>query len=254
MDKKSGNKSYGIINTMLARKNIAANERCIVALDYPDFASAMDLVSALDGLANFYKVGLELFAGGHGKPLLDELIKRNNRVFVDLKLFDVPETVKRATAQIADSGADFLTVHGNNAIMEAAASAKGSHLKILAVTVLTSLDQNDITEMGWAGDIPQLVLSRAKKAIDLGCDGVVSSGGEVAILRRECGHALTLVTPGIRPASTTTTDDQKRTANPASVIADGGDYLVVGRPIKNASNRREAFTAIIREIEEELKS
>ena len=236
----------------MPRRLIPANERCIVALDFPDRAATMNLVDALDGVAAFYKIGLELFAGGHGKPLLDTLTQRGLKVFADLKLFDVPETVARATAQVADSGAHFLTVHGNDAIMEAAARAKGRRLKILAVTALTSLDKGDMRDLGFDCDIEQLVLSRAKRALALGCDGVVSSGLEVAALRGGGGDALILVTPGVRPVTNRNEDDQKRTATPTAVIRAGGDYLVVGRPIKNAPQPRVAMQEIVNEIKTAL--
>lgn len=231
------------------RRDIPANERCIVALDFPRRAAAMTLVDSLDGVAAFYKIGLELFAGGDGKPLLDDLTRRGLKVFADLKLFDVPETVARATARVADSGAHFLTVHGNDAIMEAAARAKGKRLKILAVTVLTSLDEEDIRHMGYGGSVRDLVLSRARRALELGCDGVVCSGLEIAALRRDGGDHLILVTPGVRPAINRPSDDQKRTATPTQIIHDGGDYLVVGRPIKKAQQPRAAMEDIIKEIE-----
>lgn len=228
--------------------NIPPRERLIVALDFPDADAALRLVATLDETVVFYKVGLELFAAGCGRQLVAELKKRERRVFVDLKLFDVPETVARATAQIAEAGADFLTVHGNDAMMQAAAAAKGERLKILAVTALTSLDQGDLQDLGFACDTEKLVLSRARRALASGCDGVVSSGLEVAALRREAGDKLLLVTPGVRPVHNRPADDQKRTATPAQIIAAGGDYLVVGRPVRNASDPRRAAQDIIAEI------
>ena len=226
---------------------IPAKERCIVALDVPSYNDAMRLVDALDGVAAFYKIGLELFAAGDGMRLLSNLVKRKLKVFADLKLFDVPETVGRATARIADSGAHFLTVHGNDTIMRAAVQNKGDKLKILAVTALTSLDNGDLSDLGFSCDIQSLVLSRARRALVLGCDGVVSSGLEVAPLRADNGNKLILVTPGVRPLQNAD-DDQKRTATPSDIIRAGGDYLVVGRPIKNAANPREALQNIITEI------
>ena len=180
--------------------------------------------------------------------LLDDLTKRNISVFADLKLFDVPATVSRATATLADSGAKFLTVHGNDAMMAAAAKAKGD-LKILAVTALTSLDAGDIADMGFDCNVRDLVLSRARRALECGCDGVVSSGLEVAALRGECGDKLILVTPGVRPVvNNETTDDQKRIASPGEIIAAGGSYVVVGRPIRDAKNPHKAAMAINEEI------
>ncbi|MGU9951943.1 MAG: orotidine-5'-phosphate decarboxylase [Gammaproteobacteria bacterium WSBS_2016_MAG_OTU1] len=227
---------------------LSARERLIVALDIPSAADALRLVEHLGDAVRFYKIGLELFAAGDGRKLIDELKNRGCQVFADLKLFDVPETVARATAQIADSGADFLTVHGNDAMMQAAATAKGDKLKILAVTALTSLDDGDLRDLGFTCDLHDLVLSRARRALQSGCDGVVSSGLEVAALRQEGGDSLILVTPGVRPLANRPEDDQKRVATPAQIIKAGGDYLVVGRPIRNAELPRDAANGIVREI------
>lgn len=229
-----------------------AQRRLIVALDVPRAKDALALADALADAVSFYKIGLELFAAGEGRALLDELKSRNCRVFADLKLFDVPETVARATAQIAESGADFLTVHGNDAIMRAAAREKGEHLKIMAVTALTSLDDGDLRDLGFACDARELVLSRARRALECGCDGVVSSGLEVKSLRQEAGDKLILVTPGVRPLANRSEDDQKRIATPAQIIADGGNYLVVGRPIRDAANPRDTALAIGEEIADAL--
>lgn len=228
---------------------LSAKERLIVALDVPRAADALALANALGDSVSFYKIGLEMFAAGEGRSLLAELKKRNCRAFVDLKLFDVPETVARAAAQIADSGADFLTVHGNDAMMRAAANAtQDSQLKILAVTALTSLDDGDLRDLGFQCDARSLVLSRARRALDCGCGGIVSSGLEVQSLRAETGDGLILVVPGVRPLANRPPDDQKRIATPAEIIRDGGDYLVVGRPIRDASDPRAAAEEIIREI------
>ena len=231
---------------------IPARHRLIVALDLPNAATALQLVDAIGDAAVFYKVGLELFAAGDGRRLVDALKKRGLFVFADLKLFDVPETVARATAQIAASGADFLTVHGDDSIMAAAVAAKGDTLKILAVTVLTSLDNDDLHSLGFAVSAQELVLSRARRAAAVGCDGVVSSGLEVAVLRRAAGSDLTLVTPGVRAAPRM--DDQKRVSTPTGIIHDGGDYLVVGRPIRDADSPRQAAQAMQKEIAAALSS
>ena len=236
---------------MSAKKEISSRERLIVALDVPDMKSALLLADAIGDAASFYKVGLELFASGEGRQLIDKLKKRGCRVFADMKLFDVPETVSRATRQIAESGADFLTVHGNDAIMESAAeSAKesGSGLQILSVTALTSLDDGDLRDLGFSCDARELVLSRAKRALSLGCGGVVSSGLEVSSIREECGESLILVTPGVRPILNRGEDDQKRVSTPSEIIKSGGDYLVVGRPIRDAEDPREAAEGVIKEI------
>ena len=223
--------------------------RLIVALDAPGAGAALTLADALGESVSFYKVGLELFAAGEGRTVMDALAARGKRIFADLKLFDVPETVARATARIADSGADFLTVHGNDAMMRAAAEAKGGRLKILAVTALTSLDAGDLRAMGFECDPAALVLSRARRALALGCDGVVSSGLEVAALRRGVGGELIVVTPGVRPLENRAEDDQKRIVSPAEAIRAGANHIVVGRPIRAAANPRTAAEAICREIE-----
>ena len=229
--------------------DIAARDRLIVALDVPRAREALALADALGDAVSFYKIGLELFAAGEGRALLSELKKRGCRVFADLKLFDVPETVARATAQIAESGADFLTVHGNDAMMRAAAeAASGAPLKILAVTALTSLDDGDLRDLGFRCDARALVLSRARRAIACGCDGVVSSGLEVRSLRAEAKDKLILVVPGVRPLANRPADDQKRVAAPGQIIRDGGDYLVVGRPVRDAPNPRRAAEDIVSEI------
>lgn len=228
---------------------LAANERLIVALDVPRAQDALALADALGDAVSFYKIGLELFAAGEGRQLLTEFKKRGCRVFVDLKLFDVPETVARATAQIAAAGADFLTVHGNDAMMRAAAAAAAeTELKVLAVTALTSLDDGDLRDLGFTCDAHALVLSRAKRALACGCGGVVSSGLEVRSLRAAAGDKLILVVPGVRPLTNCPPDDQKRVATPTQIIRDGGDYLVVGRPIRDAADPRLAAQNIIREI------
>lgn len=235
----------------------------IVALDVPRRSDALRLVDDLGDAASFYKIGLELFAAGEGRQLLDDLTKRGLSVFADLKLFDVPATVARATATLADSGAKFLTVHGNDAMMAAAAAAKGD-MKILAVTALTSLDAGDMKDLGFDCDVHDVVLSRARRALACGCDGVVSSGLEVAALRAECGDKLILVTPGVRPVindeesqsinknnqSPDNKDDQKRISTPAAIIRAGGDYIVVGRPIRDAKNPREAAIKINSQLSE----
>ena len=227
---------------------IPAQQRLIVALDTPDEQAALQLADNLGDAVHFYKIGLELFAAGCGRQLVKQLKLRKKSVFADLKLFDVPATVQRATKQIADSGADFLTVHGDDAIMNAAANAKNNNLKILAVTVLTSLDDNDLRNMGFAKGASETALKRAKRAKQCGCDGAVSSGLEVRTLRQHTGGNFILVIPGVRPATHNKTDDQKRTATPKQIIQNGGDYLVVGRPVRDAPNPRKAALQIQDEI------
>lgn len=223
-------------------------DRLIVALDVPDANAARVLVGRLGDSVSFYKIGLELAMSPGFFRLLDWLKAEHKRVFVDLKFFDIPETVARAVTNLAARGADLCTIHGNQAMMEAAARAKGERLKVLAVTALTSLDRGDLDDLGFACDVAELVLSRARRALAAGCDGVVSSGLEVARLRREAPKELICVTPGIRPLDNRVEADQKRIMTPAAAIAAGADYLVVGRPIRDAADPRAMAEAIQAEI------
>ena len=229
-------------------KAIPREERVIVALDLPSADQAKSLVELLGDNVRFYKIGLELFMAGGYFELLEWLTQRGKKVFVDLKFFDVPETVRAAVRGLSNRGATFATVHGNQAMLEAAGRDKGE-VKILAVTVLTSLDQGDLDDMGFQCDVEKLVLSRARRALEAGCDGVISSGLEVAALRREIGERLIVVTPGIRPVDNRATDDQKRTVDVAQAFAGGADYIVVGRPIRQAADPRAAAAAIQRTVE-----
>jgi len=229
------------------RPPIPRNERLIVALDVPSAAEAKKLASALDDAACFYKIGLELFVAGGYFDLLEWLVQRGSKVFVDLKFFDVPETVRAAVRGLRNRGVTFVTVHGNQAMLEAAGRDKGE-LKILAVTVLTSLDRGDLDDLGFACDVERLVLSRARRALEAGCDGVISSGLEAKALKREMGSKLLVVTPGIRPVENRPADDQKRTVDVAQAFANGADYIVVGRPIRQASDPRTAALLIQRTI------
>jgi orotidine-5'-phosphate decarboxylase len=235
------------MTSFLSTKPIPARERLIMALDVPGIAEAQALVEELGQSVCFYKLGLELFMSGDYFGFIEWLKARNKKVFVDLKFFDVPETVARAVRALSDKGVEFATVHGNDAIMEAAAREKGK-LKILAVTVLTSLDRGDLDDLGFACDVQQLVLSRAKRALALGCDGVISSGLEAPLLRSELDHKLLIVSPGIRPVENRPADDQKRVATVDQAFRNGADYIVVGRPIRDAQNRREAAETIQRQI------
>jgi orotidine-5'-phosphate decarboxylase len=221
-------------------------ERLIVALDVPSAAEARALVERIGDAACFYKVGLELLMAGGYFELVDWLAARGSRVFADLKMFDIPETVARAVANLRGRGITFATVHGNQAMMEAAARAKGD-VKILAVTVLTSLDRGDLDDLGFSCDVERLVLSRARRAMEAGCDGVISSGLEAERLKREFRERLLVVTPGIRPVENRS-DDQKRTVDVAQAFANGADYIVVGRPIRQAADPRAAAEAIQRTI------
>lgn len=223
-------------------------DRLIVALDVPDADAARALVRTLGDAASFYKIGLELCMAQGFFELLAWLKDEHKRVFVDLKFFDIPETVARAVGNLAARGADFCTVHGNQSIMEAAAQAKSGSLKVLAVTVLTSLDQGDLDDLGFSCDVAELVLSRARRALAAGCDGVVSSGLEVARLRREAPRELICVTPGIRPVENRVLADQKRVMTPADAIRAGADHLVIGRPIRDAPDPRAMALALQAEI------
>jgi orotidine-5'-phosphate decarboxylase len=218
-------------------------ERLIVALDVPDAKQARALAEKLGDAVRFYKVGLELASTEGYFELIAWLTARGNKVFADLKLHDIPETVRRAVANLRGRGATFLTVHGHRSVMEAAAREKGA-MKILAVTVLTSFDQHDLDEMGATKSVEQLVLSRAKGAVESGCDGVIASGLEAAKLKAEFGQRLLVVTPGIRPAEARPADDQKRTVDVAQAFANGADYIVVGRPIRDAADPRAVAQAI----------
>ncbi len=228
---------------MLTSNIVPRRERLIFALDVPDAESAHRLVTQLGDAVLFYKIGLELFMAGGYFELLDWLVAQHKKVFVDLKFFDIPATVQAAVHQLSQRGATFCTVHGNQSIMEAAAKTK-DNLKVLAVTVLTSLDRGDLDDLGFHCDVEQLVLSRARRALEAGCDGVVSSGLEIARLRAFIDHRLLVVTPGIRPVDNRPEDDQKRAVSVEQALHGGADYIVVGRPIRNAPDPRAAAEAI----------
>lgn len=221
---------------------IARADRLIVALDVANAKDARALVERLGEAVRFYKVGLELFMAGGYFELVEWIGQRGAKVFVDLKFFDVPETVRRAVANLRGRGITFATVHGNQAMMEAAAREKGE-VKILAVTALTSLDRGDLDDLGFSCDVGRLVLSRARRAIEAGCDGVISSGLEAQALKSEFKDRLLVVTPGIRPVENRA-DDQKRTVDVAQAFANGADYIVVGRPIRDAADPRAAAQAV----------
>ncbi len=227
----------------LSTKTIPPEQRLIFALDVPTIEEARRLVESLKESVEVYKVGLELFMTGHGFELVDWLIERDKQVFVDLKLFDVPETVRSAVRQLSRRPITFTTVHGNDGILEAACREKGN-LKILAVTALTSLDRGDLDDLGFQVDVEQLVLSRARRALEIGCDGVVSSGLEARPLRESLGERLLIVTPGIRPVENRPADDQKRVVDVEQAFRNGADYIVVGRPIRNAADPYEAALRI----------
>ena len=223
--------------------------RMALVLDVDDLVEAIRLGQSLRPWFGVAKVGLELFSAA-GPDAIGALRDMGYQVFLDLKLFDIPATVASAVRQLASRRVDFCTVHGNDGMLRAAADAKGD-MQILAVTALTSLDQGDLDDLGFQCDAKTLVLSRARRALAAGCDGVVSSGLEVSALRESVDHALITVCPGIRPIfndEATAADDRQRVMTPGRAIADGADYLVVGRPIRDAADPRAAAEAIQAEI------
>ncbi len=231
----------------LSVKPIPVRERLIFALDVPSAEDAKKLVETLGDEVVFYKLGLELFMAGGYFELIDWLRVRGKQIFVDLKFFDVPETVASAVRQLAQRDVRFATIHGNDAIMRAAVREKAG-LKILAVTALTSLDRGDLDDLGFNCDPETLVLSRARRALEIGCDGVISSGMEAAKLRQDLGARLLVITPGIRPVDNDRSDDQKRTVDVQQAFRNGADYIVVGRPIRNAADPQAAARAIQAQI------
>ena len=226
---------------MLSKKPIPPNERLIFALDVPDVDKAQHLVEVLGDTIRFYKVGLELFLADGSAELFDWLANRDKKIFLDLKFFDVPRTVGSAVRQLRGKNIEFVTVHGNEAILQAACQVGGT-AKILAVTVLTSLSDLDLKDFGFKVDVSALVLSRARRALEAGCAGVIASGLEARELRNELGEDFLIVVPGIRPAGNI--DDQKRTVDLEKAFENGADYVVVGRPIREAQDPAAAAAAI----------
>lgn len=223
----------------LSRKPIPPEERLIFALDVESREQAEAFVRDLGDSVLFYKVGLQLFMAGDYVNFAADLIERGKRVFLDLKMFDIPETVGLAVRQLKDRGVTFASVHGNDRMLEAAVGERDG-TKILAVTVLTSLDQGDLEDLGFQVSVEELVLSRARRAVEIGCDGVISSGIEAPQLRQQYGDAFLIVSPGIRPVENRAPDDQKRTVDVETAFRNGADYIVVGRPIRDAPDPRRA--------------
>ena len=223
----------------MSRIPVPMRERLIFAMDVPDADSARRLADRLGDSVQFYKLGLELCMAGGYFELLDWMVSRGKKVFADLKFFDVPATVASAVRNLTGRGVTYATVHGNQGIMEAAAGAKGD-VGILAVTVLTSLDRGDLDDLGFGCDVEKLVLSRARRALEAGCDGVISSGLEARLLREGVDDKLIVVTPGIRPVENRPSDDQKRVVSVEQAFANGADHIVVGRPIRDAVDPRAA--------------
>lgn len=223
------------------------NERVICALDYENPSDAKKLVEELGDLVNFYKVGMLLQYTG-GIEIISWLLKNNKKVFLDMKYYDIPETVAGVVKQVAGSGVHFLTIHGNSRIIKEAVKARGSsRLKLLAITVLTSMDAEDLQELGLTCSIEDMVLYRARKAIDFGCDGIIISGREASLIKENYGDKVIIITPGIRSGGTDL-HEHKRSVTPRDAINSGADYLVVGRPIYLANDPRVAVRDILEEI------
>jgi len=225
-------------------KYIVNKDRLIFAMDVADCDQAKELTETLGDAVTFYKLGLELMMTNGYFDLMDWMLERDKKIFADLKFFDIPATVGSAVRQLKDRGASFVTIHGNQAIMEAAAENKGDKLKVLAVTALTSLDRGDLDDLGFDCNIEELVLSRAKRALQAGCDGVVASGIEVPQLRNNIDSKLLVIIPGIRPVDNKPSQDQKRVVTVTKAFENGADYIVVGRPIRDADNPRNAAEEI----------
>lgn len=222
-------------------------DRVIVALDVPDIASAREIVEALGTDATFFKIGYELaFVGG--LDLAKALIRDGRKVFLDLKLHDIPNTIEKGVGQIAAIGATFLTVHAYPQTLAAAAKgAEGSSLGILGVSVMTSMDDGDLARAGFGMGVSDLVARRARQTYEAGCKGLICSAADIGHVREAVGAGLTLVTPGIRPAGSAV-GDQKRVMTPGEAIRAGADHLVIGRPISAAADPRAALRAILDEI------
>ena len=229
------------------KKEIALKDRIIVALDVDQREKAQAMVRACESHIGFFKVGLQLFMADYFNTV-DWLLDRGHKVMLDLKFFDIPETVKLAVEQVNNRGVSLATIHGNDPIIRAALEARGD-MKLLAVTVLTSFGEDDMRAMGMTGSLAELVMFRARRALELGCDGVVSSGLEAEKLRSELGTKLLIVTPGIRPgANVKTDDDQMRVVTAGRAVKSGADHLVVGRPITRSEDPIKVIEAMQAEI------
>lgn len=234
------------------RKEIDLKDRIIVALDVDRREKAEALVKACESHIRFFKVGLQLFMADHFATV-DWILDRGHKVMLDLKFFDIPETVRLAVEQVNERGVSLATIHGNDPIIRAAVASRGD-MKLLAVTVLTSFGEDDMRAMGMTGSIADLVLFRARRALELGCDGVVSSGLEAERLTSELGGKLLIVTPGIRPgANLSADDDQTRVMSAGTAVKGGADHLVVGRPITRAADPIKVIEAMQAEISSALE-
>lgn len=228
---------------------IPLNERIIVALDVDHPDKAKEMVKKCESHIGYYKVGLQLFMGSWFETV-DWIVDRGHKVMLDLKFFDIPETVKLAVEQVNSRGVSLATIHGNDPIIRAALEARGD-MKLLAVTVLTSFGEEDMRAMGMTQSVADLVLYRARRALELGCDGVVSSGLEAEKLRKDLGEKMLIVTPGIRPGANVTddSDDQKRIVTAGTAIGTGASHVVVGRPITKAADPIKVIEQMQEEIE-----
>ncbi len=233
-------------------KSTPLNERIIVALDLDSPEQAKEMVKRCESRSRYFKVGLQLFMASYFE-VVDWIIDRGHKVMLDLKFFDIPETVKLAVSQVNNRGVSLATIHGNDPIIRAALEAKGD-LKLLAVTVLTSFGEEDLRAMGMTQSVEDLVYFRARRALDLGCDGVVSSGLEAGRLRNNLGEKLLIVTPGIRPGANVSNaaDDQKRIVTAGMAIADGANHVVVGRPITKAEDPAGVIETMQEDISKQL--
>jgi orotidine-5'-phosphate decarboxylase len=229
---------------------IPLEEKVIVALDVPTADEAKQLVKKCEMRTRYFKIGLQLFMASWFETV-DWIVDRGHKVMLDLKFFDIPETVRLAVEQVADRGVSLVTIHGNDPIIRAAVAARGP-AKLLAVTVLTSFTEEDMRAMGMEGSIAGLVLLRAQKALELGCDGVVSSGLEASELRQSLGDKLLIVTPGIRPGANVcdAADDQKRIVTAGQAIANGASHVVVGRPVIRANDP----AGVVEQLQEEIQN
>lgn len=236
--------------TLASPASSGMRERLIVALDVSSAGAAQALVEQVGDAAGIYKVGLQLFTAA-GPSFVRELVQSGRRVFLDLKLHDIPNTVSHAVKNAVDLGVHMLTVHasGGSAMLRAATEGAGGKLNVLAVTVLTSLNDQDMDETGIAGRVTDQALRMAVLAQNSGCQGIVSSPREALLIRKSLGEGFAIVTPGIRPAGVES-NDQQRTATPAQAIANGASHIVVGRPITHASDPAQAARAIISEMEQ----
>jgi len=227
------------------------NNPLIVALDVDNATEARRLVSQLESTVDFYKIGMELYAA-EGMSFVKEVLDKNKRVFLDLKLYDISETVKRATKQIAKTGVTFLTVHGSLSVLRAATEGRSdSDLKLLGVTVLTSFDQQDLTDLGFPCEVENLVALRARNAMASGLDGLICSAMEVGAVRTITGPKSILITPGVRSLQAST-GDQKRVTTPSEAILNGADYVVVGREVTRAKDPRADAERILNDIRQHL--